>query len=96
MHVHANQFNALTEMNALYAAARTEAKMAAERTRKGLSRSASALLGEYAEDADCVVCLSGDRGSSGQSRSQEEPDAEDDEAPALQASLDGAAVSRWA
>jgi hypothetical protein len=96
MHVHANQFNALLEMNAMYAGARAEARMEAERTRKSLSRSASALLGAYDEDADYVVWLSGDREPKGHSHPQGEPDQEEDEEPDMQASSDDTVVSRWA
>ncbi len=58
MHIHAAQLNLNMQMNALYAAARAEAKLAAERTRKKLMNSASALAGEVDGETDCVVSLS--------------------------------------
>jgi hypothetical protein len=62
MHVHSNQFDPnLMQMYALHAAAKTEAKREAERTRRKLTEAAWALGGEY-DDADCVVRLSGDGG----------------------------------
>jgi hypothetical protein len=63
MHVHGNQFDPnLLQMYALHAAAKTEAKREAERTRRKLAEGAWALAGEY-DDVDCVVRLSGDGGS---------------------------------
>ena len=59
MHVHSNQFDpTLMQMYALHAAAKTEAKREAERTRRKLTEGAWALGCEY--DDDCVVQLSGD------------------------------------
>lgn len=63
MHVHGNQFDPNIQMNAVYAAARAEAKRAADRTRKSLLNAPSTLAGEYDFEADCVVRLSGDGGS---------------------------------
>jgi hypothetical protein len=63
MHVHGNQFDPNIQMNAMYAAARAEAKRAADRTRKSLLNAPSALAGEYDYEADCVVSLSGDDAS---------------------------------
>ena len=60
MHVHLNQFDPSLQMNALNAAARAEAKWAAEQTRKRLLNSASALAGDYDIEADYVVRLSED------------------------------------
>jgi len=60
MRIH-NQVNPNYELNALSAAAKAEAKKEAERTRKKLFDSASALAGEY--DEAVVVKLSGDRES---------------------------------
>ncbi len=63
MHVHFHQFDPNIQLNALNAAARAEAKRAAERTRKRLLSAASALAGEYEYEADCVVSLSGNDAS---------------------------------
>jgi hypothetical protein len=60
MHIHGNQFDPNVQMYGLSAAARTEAKRAAERTRNKLLNAASALAGEYDDAADCVVSLSED------------------------------------
>jgi hypothetical protein len=73
MHVHGNQFDPNIQMNAVYAAARAEAKRAADRTRKSLLNAPSALAGEYDYEADCVVSLSGDdtsRGNANQGSAQ--------------------------
>ena len=61
MRVHGNQLDPnLLQMYALHAAAKTEAKREAERTRRKLTEGAWALAGEY---DDCVVQLSRDGGS---------------------------------
>jgi hypothetical protein len=56
MHVHPNQINPNTQMDALYAAERAAAKQEAERTRKRLLEFASELAGEADSEA-CVVRL---------------------------------------
>ncbi len=56
MHIHANQPNPNVQTDALYAESRAAAKQRAERTRKKLLESASALAGE-ASDEDFVVEL---------------------------------------
>jgi len=63
MRVHGNQFDPNFQVNALHAAARAEAKRAAERTRRKLLSAASELAGEYDDAADCVVMLSEDNAS---------------------------------
>jgi hypothetical protein len=70
MRIHGNQMDAILQINALAAAAKTEAKKEAERTRKKLMERASALAGEYEDGADCVVSLSGDRSPEEDSNSQ--------------------------
>jgi hypothetical protein len=57
MHVHGNLFDPNLQLDAAYAAAKAEAKVEAERTRKKLLGAAAALAGE---GADCVVRLSDD------------------------------------
>ncbi len=61
-------------MNALYAAARAEAKLAAERTRKKLVDFASALAGEVDDEADYVAGLSRDGAPPDQSNRQDSQD----------------------
>src|ERR1700735_1979963 len=56
MHIHANQPNPNAQTDALYAESKAAAKQRAERTRKKLLESASALAGE-ASDGDFVVEL---------------------------------------
>ena len=68
MRVHGNQIDSNIGLNGLYAAAKTEAKLEAERTRKKLQ--IAGMAGE-SEDADCVVSLSGE-GASGEEASQQE------------------------
>ena len=63
MHVHFNQFDLNAQIYSLSAAARAEARLAAERTRNKLMSFASALAGECEEAVDCVVSLSEDGGS---------------------------------
>jgi len=70
MHAHNIQFDPIFQVNALYAAARAEAKKEAERTRKKLRNFASALAGEYNDGEDCVVKLSEDYASQGQTNQQ--------------------------
>ncbi|MGA8111911.1 MAG: hypothetical protein WBD46_14080 [Acidobacteriaceae bacterium] len=55
MHVHGPQFNPNYQLNAIYAAARAEARREAERTRKKLLSAASSLAAEAGED--CIVSL---------------------------------------
>ena len=57
MHVHGNQFNLDAQIYNLTAAAKADAKLAAERTRNKLLSFASALAGEYDDAVDCVVSL---------------------------------------
>ena len=72
MHPRNIQFDPNLQMNALYAAARAEAKREAERTRKKLRTFASALTSELGDGADCVVKLTGDHASQGQAKNQGE------------------------
>ena len=57
MHVHANQINPNTQLDALYAAEKAAAKRAAESTRKKLLEFASELAGEGDSEEACVVKL---------------------------------------
>jgi hypothetical protein len=70
MHVHGNQFDPNIQLYSLSAAARAEAKKAAERTRKKLLNAASALEGEFDDAGDCVVSLSEDSASGEQGNRQ--------------------------
>jgi hypothetical protein len=93
MHIHSNQFDLNIQMYSLSAAARAEAKMAAERTRKRLMDGASALMGDYDDAVDCVVRLSEDSTSGehgnqrnrqnqgGQTKQKEQADGEDADNP---------------
>jgi hypothetical protein len=67
MHVHASPPNPNFQLNTLYAAEKAAAKRETERTRKKLSESASALVGEPGEA--CVVRLEGEE--SGQESKQQ-------------------------
>jgi hypothetical protein len=58
-------------MDAVFAAAKAEAAMAAAQTRKKLIFSASALANEVDGEADCVVRLSGEDSPRQQSDQQE-------------------------
>ncbi|MGD0797100.1 MAG: hypothetical protein ABR910_05180 [Acidobacteriaceae bacterium] len=72
MRVHGNQVDSNFELNALYAAAKTEAKLEAERVRRKLM--AAALAGDD-DAADCVVSLSGE-GAPGKDASQQDAQSE--------------------
>jgi hypothetical protein len=97
MHIHANQFDPSLQMNALNAAARAEARWAAEQTRKRLLNSASALAGEYDFEADYVVQLSED-GASRESPQQQNGQQRDEKKSSTQANSDGSndPFSDWA
>jgi hypothetical protein len=75
MRVHGNQIDSNIGLNGLYAAAKTEAKLEAERTRKKLL--IAGMAGE-SEDADCVVSLSGE-GAPGEEASQQEAKGQGEE-----------------
>jgi hypothetical protein len=57
MHVHANQINPNTQLDALNAAEKAAGKRAAESTRRKLLEFASELAGEADSEEDCVVKL---------------------------------------
>jgi hypothetical protein len=57
MHVHPSPINPNAQLDALYAAEKAAGKREAERTRKKLLESASALAGEADSGEDCVVKL---------------------------------------
>jgi hypothetical protein len=69
MRVHQNQVNPYTQLDAMAAAQKAEAKRAAQRTRKRLVESASKLAGEAEADA-CLVELNADRKSNDEAKQQ--------------------------
>jgi hypothetical protein len=75
MRVHGNQIDSNIDLNGLYAAAKTEAKLEAERVRKKLL--IAGMAGE-SDDADCVVSLSGE-GAPGDEASQQQTKGEGEE-----------------
>jgi hypothetical protein len=95
MHVRNTQFDPNIQMNALYAAAKAEAKREAERTRKKLRNFASALSGEYSEGTDFVVNLSGDDTPQGQANRQNPSDQRKQNEEAKSESV-GNPASYWA
>ena len=66
MRVHGNQVDPNIQLNGLYGAAKTEAKLAAERVRKRLSLEAASMDAE-----DCVVSLSGEEAAGDEAQQQE-------------------------
>jgi hypothetical protein len=96
MHVHANQFNPYVQMNAVYTAARAEAKMAAERTRKKLIDSAAALFGEADDGEGCVVRLSGEDASKDQPNQRDRQTGSGQEELNQPAKTDEDPFSGWA
>lgn len=94
MHVHANQFNANTQMDAIYAAARAEAKLAAQRTRKKLFDAASAVAIEV-DEGDCVVRLSGEDASTGHANQRDWQSQSNQKKQNVQADSDNNPFSDW-
>jgi hypothetical protein len=95
MHPRQIQFDPNAQLNALYAAARAEAKKEAERTRKKLRTFAMALASECSDEGACVVSLAGDDAPQQQSHRQ----TQGDEKPQSDASKPEAAAapsSYWA
>jgi hypothetical protein len=72
MHVHGPRLNQDYQINALAAAARTEARREAERTRRKLL-SASSLLSD-SENEDCIVTLGSQGDEEGQPQQQSRRD----------------------
>jgi hypothetical protein len=95
MHAHNIQFDPTFQVNPLYAAARVEAKKEAERTRKKLRNFASALEGECNDGEDCVLELSEDDASQGQTSRQNQGDQEEQIGEANSESA-GDPASYWA
>lgn len=95
MHAHNIKFDPEFQVNPLCAAARVEARKEAERTRKKLRNFASALTGECNEGEDCVVELSEDDASQGQTNPQNQGDQKDQDGEAKSDSADNPA-SYWA
>jgi hypothetical protein len=73
MHVHRNQFDPNLELSTINAAAKAEAKKAAERTRRKLLEAASALAGE---SDGYVVRLGSREGSQEDARQHDQSDEE--------------------
>jgi hypothetical protein len=82
MRVHGNQIDANYQANALYGAAKAEAKDAAERVRRRLM--SAGLAADPDEAADCVVSLSGD-GAQGDEGNRQEAQHQDRPKPNRQA-----------
>jgi hypothetical protein len=57
MHIHSNQINPNTQLDALYASERAAAKREAANTRKKLLEFASEVAGESDSEEACVVTL---------------------------------------
>ena len=95
MHGRNIQFDPNIQMYALYAAARAEAKREAERTRKKLRNFASALAGEYSDEAYCFVKQSGDDAAQGQANRQNRSDQKEQSEEAESESV-GNPASYWA
>jgi hypothetical protein len=97
MHGRGNQFDPRIDMYALMAAAKTEAKREAERTRRKLLNAASALAGEYDDATDCVVTLAGNgEGEEHSSAQDNESQSEQKQKQQLEGSKGEDAFSDWA
>jgi hypothetical protein len=96
MHVHASQFNPSAQMDAIFAAAKAEARMAAAQTRKKLIFSASALANDVDGEADCVVRLSGEDAPREQSDQQESHDESGENKQDAQTDQESSLFSDWA
>ncbi|MFZ0319377.1 MAG: hypothetical protein WAL56_09650 [Candidatus Sulfotelmatobacter sp.] len=68
MHIHPNQINPNTELDALYAAGKAAAKREAERTRRKLQEFAAKIAGENVSGEDCIVQLGPDEDRKQQNR----------------------------
>jgi hypothetical protein len=96
MHIHASQLNLNAELYAAQAAARAEAKMAAQQTRRKLISFASALAGEVDDPADCVVRLGGQGEPQGQSNQQDGQGETGENVQYAQADTEKDPFSGWA
>ena len=96
MHVHASQFNPSAQMDAIFAAAKAEAQMAAAQTRKKLIFSASAVANDVDSEADCVVSLSGKDASRDQSDHQESQSESGGNKQSAQTDQESSLFSDWA
>jgi hypothetical protein len=96
MHVHASQFNPSAQIDAIYAAAKAEAEMAAARTRKKLIFSASALANDVDGEADCVVRLSGEDAPRDQSNPQDNQNESGSNKQTAQTDPESNPFSNWA
>jgi hypothetical protein len=94
MRVHGNQIDPNADLNGLYAAAKTEAKLEAERTRKKLL---IAGMAGQSDDADCVVSLSGE-GAAGDEANQQQGQGEGEQKAKQQADAESVEkpFSGWA
>jgi hypothetical protein len=95
MHPRRIQFDPNAELNALYAAARAEAKKEAERTRKKLRTFAMALASEYSDEGACVVSLAGDDSPQHQPNRQSQDDGKQ-QSDAAKSESAGTSSSYWA
>lgn len=95
MHGRNIQFDPNFQLNALYAAARAEAKKEAERTRKKLRSFASVLACEFGDEADCVARMSGDDAPQRQANRQNQEDEKNQNEQAKSESV-GNSASYWA
>ncbi len=75
MHVHRAQFDPNLQLNYLGAAAKAEARKAAERTRKRLLEGASSLLGD---EEDCVVRLGAQEDSQDDAKQRQNDEKRED------------------
>lgn len=96
MHVHASQFNPSAQMDAIFAAAKAEAEMAAAQTRKKLIFSASAVANYVDGEEDCVVRLSGEDAPQDQSDQQDSQSESGRNKQNAQSDADGNFFSDWA
>jgi hypothetical protein len=96
MHVHASQFNPSAQMDAIFAAAKAEAQMAAAQTRKKLIFSASAVANDVDGEADCVVSLSGEDSSRDPSDQQDGQGESSTNKQAAQSDPESSLFSDWA
>lgn len=96
MHIHANQINPNTQLDALYAAEKAAAKREAERTRKKLSELASKLAGDADSVEDCVVRLGSREESEGQAKEESQENQDGRKKQEVRANLEADSVSDWA
>jgi hypothetical protein len=95
MHIHPNQINANTQLDALYAAEKAAAKREVERTRKKLLEFAAELTGEANSGEDGIVKLGAHEEGQERQNQQNQPSRKKQKAQAESEDANNS-ISDWA